>query len=121
MSTTVHSPLWPIGSSLGAFSPSLPVSSRAWPSVCIIGGGKAEQALVALLPHCSYARTTMYCPFQDEADPMNADLAEQGGSCTETSRSRQAKAQGRSFGRMSSSPDARTPDVERSSSGLSST
>lgn len=50
------------------------------PSVCIIGGGNAAHALAALLPHRGYARTTMYCPFQDEADRMNAGLSEQGGS-----------------------------------------
>ena len=54
------------------------------PSVCIIRGGNAAHAMATLLPHRSYAHTTMYCPFQDEADRMNADLAEQGRSCTET-------------------------------------
>jgi len=49
------------------------------PSVCIIGGGNAAHALAALLPFQGYEKTTMYCPFEDEAERINAGIAEQDG------------------------------------------
>jgi len=47
-------------------------------SICIIGGGNAAHALAALLPFRGY-ETTMWCPFQDEAERINVGLAEQDG------------------------------------------
>ena len=49
------------------------------PSVCIIGGGNAAHALAALLPFQGYEKTTMYCPFKDEAKRINAGIADQDG------------------------------------------
>ena len=48
-------------------------------SVCIIGGGNAAHALAALLPFQGYEKTTMYCPYKDEAKRINDGLAEQDG------------------------------------------
>jgi len=45
--------------------------------VVIVGGGNAGHALAALLPHKGFP-TTMYCPFEDEAERMRAGIAEQG-------------------------------------------
>ena len=46
--------------------------------VCVVGGGNAAHALGALLPFKGF-ETTMYCPFEDEAERINAGIQEQGG------------------------------------------
>jgi NAD/NADP octopine/nopaline dehydrogenase, alpha-helical domain len=48
------------------------------PKVCVVGGGNAAHALAALLPFKGY-ETTMYCPFQDEANRIKAGMKDQGG------------------------------------------
>jgi len=53
-------------------------SAAASKRVCIVGGGNAAHALAALLPSRGY-ETTMYCPYGDEAQRINAGLEEQDG------------------------------------------
>mmetsp|Transcript_122119 Transcript_122119/g.380171 ORF Transcript_122119/g.380171 Transcript_122119/m.380171 type:complete len:407 (+) Transcript_122119:70-1290(+) len=45
--------------------------------VTVVGGGNAAQALAALLPHKGFP-TSMYCPFADEAERLQAGVREQG-------------------------------------------
>lgn len=48
------------------------------PSVCIVGGGNAAHVLAALLPYQGY-ETRMFCPYNDQAEQINAGLLEQDG------------------------------------------
>lgn len=48
------------------------------PKICVAGGGNAAHALAALLPHQGY-ETSLFAPFQDQAQQITEGMASQDG------------------------------------------
>ena len=53
-------------------------SSSTTKKICIAGGGNAAHALAALLPYKGY-ETSMFCPFNNQAELIKQGIAEQDG------------------------------------------
>ena len=77
--STTRSSSMALSSSTPTFQSGVTTETKKKESVCIIGGGNAAHALAALLPFQGYEKTTMYCPYKDEAKRINDGLAEQDG------------------------------------------
>lgn len=54
------------------------MSTTTKPKICVAGGGNAAHALAALLPHQGY-ETSLFAPFQDQAQQIIEGMASQDG------------------------------------------